>query len=368
MLIKRELYMNKMPINKSAIGAIGLTCLLTACGTNLTADDKASTPVPADNFDLSHWKVTMPVDLDQNGQVDEVDVKALQTFSHPDFFYVDENGGMVFTAPNKGATTSSLASTRSELRQMNRGLNTSISTHAPGNNLALAANNNAAQFSSIGGKLKATLKVNAVSLRAGHPDKRPAYTVVIAQVHSGKIKDHPGGFGWGNQPLKIYYKKFPEHQNGSVFWNYERNLPRQDANRIDISYPIWGNTWQNKADPGVEGIALGEAFSYEINIHENTMHLTFQTDGHPEVKYAINLSNNVDPYGMVDELDNPKSYTGDWYYFKAGAYNECNTKDAAHFVYTACPGTGDWATDKANGDFASVTFTELVLSESTPVR
>jgi len=114
--------------------------------------------------------------------------------------------------------------------------------------------------------LNATLKVNAVSLRAGYPDKRPAYTVVVAQIQSGKIDDHPGGFGRANQPIKIYYKKFPQHNKGSVFWNYERNLPRSDANRIDISYPVWGNTWQNKADPATEGIALAEEFSYEINL------------------------------------------------------------------------------------------------------
>ena len=356
-------------INPPLILSMGLTCLLTACGTNTLEIENILTAVPADNFDLGYWKVTLPIDVDNNGKVDEVDVMGLQTFSHPDFFYVDSNGGMVFTAPNKGATTSRLASTRSELRQMNRGINTQIDTHAPGNNVVIAANDNANNFSSIGAKLNATLKVNAVSLNAGHPDKPPAYSVVVAQVHSGKIKKHPSGSGWANQPIKIYYKKFPQHKKGSVFWNYERNLPRNDVNRIDISYPVWGNTWQNHEDPGGEGIALGEDFSYEINIHKNTMYLTFQSEGHPDVKYSIDLSNNVDPYGKVDELDNPKGYTGDWFYFKAGAYNECNTKDGDHFVYTACPGTGDWATDKANGNFASVTFKKLALSKSiSPVN
>lgn len=360
--------MNKWSINKSFITSIGVTCLLTACVTNLIADEQNSISVPANNFDLSYWKLTLPVDEDNNEKVDEVDVKELQTFSHPNYFYLDEKGGMVFISPNKGATTSSLASTRSELRQMNRGFNTNIDTHAPGNNVVIAANKKAKEYSAIGGKLNATLKVNAVSLRAGHPEKRPAYTVVIAQVHTGKIKGNPEGFGWGNQPIKIYYKKFPGHDKGSVFWNYERNLARNDPNRIDISYPVWGNTWQNKSDPGDEGIALGEEINYEINIHENIMYLTFQSEGHPEVKYSVDISNNVDPFGKVDALDNPGGYTGDWFYFKAGAYNECNAKDGTHFVYTACPGTGDWSIDKVNGDFASVTFSKLVLSKSTPVK
>jgi poly(beta-D-mannuronate) lyase len=360
--------MNTRAINKFFITSIGVTCVLTACTANVINNEQSSILVPADNFDLSYWKVTLPVDEDDNGKVDEIDVKELQTFSHPNYFYLDENGDMVFTAPNKGATTSSLASTRSELRQMNRGINTKIGTHAPANNVAIAANKKAEKFSSIGGKLNATLKINAVSLRAGHPEKRPAYTVVIAQVHTGKIKGNLDGFGWGNQPIKIYYKKFPEHDKGSIFWNYERNLPRNDPNRIDISYPVWGNTWLNRTDPGVEGISLGEELSYEINIHENMMHLTFQSEGHPDVKYSVDISNNVNPYGKVDKLDNPGGYTGDWFYFKAGAYNECNSKDAPHFVYTACPGTGNWATDKLNGDFASVTFSKLVISKSTPVK
>jgi len=360
--------MNKLSKNKCLIASIGLTCLLIACSANINNNQKISNLVPAENFDLRYWKVTLPSDEDHNGKIDEVGVKALQTFTHPDYFHLDKNGHLVFTAPNKGTTTSSLAGTRSELRQMNRGLNKKVSTHGPENNFTIAANSHAKQFSSIGGKLNATLKVNAVSLRAGNPDKRPAYTVVVGQIHSGRIKGRPDGFGWGNQPIKIYYKKFPGHEKGSVFWNYERNLPITDPNKIDISYPIWGNTWVKNTDPGDVGISLGEAFSYEINVHENMMHLTFQSEGHPNVEYSVDLSNNVDAYGKVDELDHPKGYSGDWNYFKAGAYNQCRTiENAPEFWHTACPGTGDWVTDEANGDFTRVTFSQLVLSDSTPV-
>jgi poly(beta-D-mannuronate) lyase len=354
--------------HKPLIALIGVTGLLSVYSGNLKSEGQNLSLIPGSVFDLSPWKITMPYDLDGNGKSDEIDVKELKTFSNPDFFYINENKELVFTTPNKGASTSSLASTRTELRQMNRGLNTEISTHAPANNVALAANKNADQFGAIGGKLNATLKVNAVSLEAGYPDKKPAYTVVVAEFHSGKIADHPEGFGWSNQPIKIYYKKFPNHDKGSIFWNYERNLPREDPNRVDLSYPVWGNTWGNAADPGKAGISLGEEFSYEINIHENTMHLTFQSEGHPEVKYSVNLSNNIDPNGNVDVLDNPKGYSGDWFFFKAGSYNECNTKDGTHFVQTACPGTGDWDTDKKNGHYSSVAFSKLVLSDSTPVK
>ncbi|WP_043960504.1 hypothetical protein [Alteromonas mediterranea] len=32
---------------------------------------------PADKFDLSEWKITLPTDNDENGKVDEVSVKTL---------------------------------------------------------------------------------------------------------------------------------------------------------------------------------------------------------------------------------------------------------------------------------------------------
>jgi len=108
----------------------------------------------------------------------------------------------------------------------------------------------------------------------------------------------------------------------------ERNLPKDDPNRTDIAYPVWGMTWDHKEDPGKAGIPLGEMFSYSVNVHENTMHLTFTHPERPVVKYSINLANNIDANGNVDALDNPYSYGGDMLYFKAGLYNQCSTKSA----------------------------------------
>jgi poly(beta-D-mannuronate) lyase len=82
------------------------------------------------------------------------------------------------------------------------------------------------------------------------------------------------------------------------------------------------------------------------------------------VNYKIDLSNNIDAYGNIDEKDNVAGYAGDWHYFKAGAYNQCSTKNASGMWYAACAGTGDWAVDKANGDYASVTFSALTLSQA----
>ncbi len=321
--------------------------------------------VPADKFDFKNWKITLPMDANNDGKIDEVDVSKIQTFQHDDYFYLDEsNDNIVFVAPNKAQTTSGSSNTRSELRQMLRGTNTSVGTHSRDNNFAIKANKRAKKFASIGGQLTAVLKVDHVAVNAGHPDKKPAFSVVVGQIHAGKdqgIVNNGKGFGWGNEPIKIYYKKLPNHDKGSVFWTYERNLPKDDPNRTDIAFPVWGNTWDNLEDPGEAGIALGEYFSYAILVHENMMYVKFVANGRDSVMYKVDLSNNVDPNGNVDELDHPQGYSQDWFYFKAGAYNQCSTKNSEHYWYTACPGTGDWETDKKNGDYTQVSFSKLEL-------
>lgn len=342
-----------------------LLLTLAACPAITFAD------IPAKRFDLSHWKITLPVDNDKNGKVDEIDVRDIQAYHHPDFFFVDEDNNMVFQAPNKAATTANSTNTRSELRQMLRGTNKKIKTKGQGNNFVLAAHPQAESFGAIGGRMQATLKVNHVAKNARYPLKHPAYSVVVGQIHAGKdkalIKENTG-FGWGNEPLKIYYKKWPEHDYGSVFWTYEKNLAKEDPNRKDIAYPVWGYTWDNPTAPGDQGIALGETFSYEVNVHGNIMQLTFESQGHPKVVHTIDLSNNVDAFGRSDAQDNPAGYTGDWHYFKAGAYNQCSVKDRPGFWYAACDGTGNWEQDKANGDYVSVSFSKLQLLPSTEIQ
>jgi len=104
-----------------------------------------------------------------------------------------------------------------------------------------------------------------------------------------------------------------------------------------------------------------------VNVYENVMHLEFSTAGKPTVRHQINLADNVDVNGTVDLKDNPKGYAGDAHYFKAGLYNQCSTKNAPGVWYAACPGTGDWETDKTNGDYAQATFSRLVVTDPKPM-
>lgn len=331
-----------------------------------TGDKKTAERIPADKVDLRFWKLTLPLDDNNDGKVDEVKVRSLQKYSHPDFFYVDDNDYLVFTAPNKAKTSSGSTNTRSELRQMLRGKNTKIGTHDPKNNFSLKAHRRSKYFALTGGQLEATLKVLHVAKNAKNVNKKPAYSVVVGQIHAVKNKEvikKGKGFGWGNEPIKVFYKKWPQHKTGSVFWTYERNLEKDNPNRTDIAYPVWGNTWDVPNDPGEEGIALGQLFNYNINVHGNTMYLTFRTgDPSRTIKYQIDLSNNIDAYGKEDIKDNPRGYSGDAFYFKAGAYNQCSTRDDIAMWYTACAGTGSWQIDKVNGDYASVAFRRIQLA------
>ncbi|RFB03840.1 polysaccharide lyase family 7 protein [Parvularcula marina] len=342
----------------TGLALFGLTSIAAVSTAN------AETKVPAAHFDLSQWNLTLPQDDNRDNKPDTITVKELQDYSHPDFFYLNEEDHLVFASPNKAITTKNSTNTRSELREMLRGTNTRYKTAGYENNWAVEARKRSEKYGRIGGKLEATLKVDHVSRNAGRPEKAAAYSAVVGQIHAIKYDDTSSGFGYGNEPIKVYYKKWPDHETGSVFWTYERNLAKDNPVRKDIAYPVFGFTWENPNDPRADGIALGEEFSYTINVHRNTMYLTFENERLGTVTYTKSLISNVDPYGHVDEDDNPYSYGGDSLYFKAGIYNQCSASTAEGFWYAACPGTGDWATDKADGNYAQATFSRIIQGPS----
>ncbi|WP_261817514.1 polysaccharide lyase family 7 protein [Vibrio gallicus] len=323
-------------------------------------DNGVSHPVPADKFDMTNWKITIPSDINKDGKVDEIEGVAMLSYSHENFFHLDKDGNLVFEVQNKAITTKNSKNARSELRQMPRGADfDNILTDSKLNQWALSSHPQADQYSAVGGTLEATLKVNHVSLHAKYPNKFPAYSVVVGQIHAKGHKDLIAknvGYGYGNEPIKIFYKKFPDHEYGSVFWNYERNLAKNDPNREDIAYPVWGNTWENPAEPGKAGIALGEEFSYSIEVKGTIMHLTFKSANHDTVTYDIDLSKGI------DAKDNAIGYAKDDFYFKAGAYGQCSTQEAHPVWGPGCKGTGDFAIDKKNGDYNSVSFSALKLN------
>lgn len=272
-------------------------------------------------------------------------------FVHEDFFYTanDETGDwVVFKAPNAGDTHGTSNNTRTELAQTMKWL---PMTDA---------------------KLSATLKVKQVS-NTGDARVAASHAVVVGQIHSAD--------GHENEPLKIFYKKFPGHSKGSVFWHYEINTKGDDnSGRWDFSSAVWGNDFsvvgiEENAYPDepVEGIALDEEFSYEIEVKAGTMYLTFSSDGHQTKTFTKNLISSeyttvedipaqtqalFVPIGQ-DGLERENAYSEEGLFFKLGAYNQTNGK-SPEVNKNWCSGAetynGDIHKQYETGNYAEVWF------------
>jgi len=295
------------------------------------------------------WRITLG---------DGSSVRNLINYEHEDYFY-DTNDGtywVVYKTPNSGGTTPNSSNTRSELRQ--------ISEWTP----------------VTGGKLTGTLKVMHVST-TGDARVPATFSVIVGQVHSAE--------GHENEPLKIFYKKFPGHTKGSVFWNYEINTDGDNSERWDYSTAVWGYDWSvvglsptSYPEEPDDGIELGEEFSYEINVSNGIMDITFTCEGHTTKTFTKSLvSSEYTSYSDIpqqvlivfnstgqDGTERPNAYTGELLYFKQGAYNQTNGKDPAdNMVWNTGAETynGDLADQYANGSYAEVWFKEATVSSGT---
>jgi len=277
---------------------------------------------------------------------------SLVNYAKEDFFYVENDGKtdwVVYKTPNSGITSRTSSNTRTELGQK------------------------AHWIPETGGKLTGTLKVKHVST-TGDATAASSYSVVIGQIHSDE--------GHENEPLKIYYKKFPGHTKGSVFWNYEINTKGDNIGRFDYSTPVWGHEFSvvgssptTYPEEPKDGIALGEAFSYEVNVHKGVMYLTFKSEGHETIKYTKSLIKSefstredipeqvIKVYANREKgggVERENAYAGELQFFKQGAYNQANGKSTKSETFG-----GDIAKQYANGSYAEVWFKEGTLGEST---
>ncbi|WP_347372760.1 polysaccharide lyase family 7 protein [Aequorivita sp. Q41] len=288
-------------------------------------------------------------------------VEELTEFEDKDFFYTVIDGTrrwVVYKTPNSGVTSPNSSNTRTELQEK--------SEWTP----------------EEGGRLTGTCKVMQVSI-SGDARVAASYAVVVGQIHSGE--------GHENEPLKIFYKKFPGQDKGSVFWNYEINTAGNDnSGRWDYSTAVWGHDMsvigKSKNDYPAEpkdGIALGEEFSYEVNVYKGIMYLTFKSENHQTKTFTKNLIksdyvNQSDlptqvrrlfvPIGQ-DGTESATAYSGELGYFKQGAYNQTNGKDPkANMVWCAGAETygGDIAKQYENGCYAEVWFREATVGPGVP--
>ena len=276
---------------------------------------------------------------------------SLVNYQKKDFFYVENENNIdwvVYKAPNAGITSRTSKNTRTELGQKKHWI------------------------PEVGGKLTGTLKVQHIST-TGDATAASSYSVVIGQIHSDE--------GHENEPLKIYYKKFPGHKKGSVFWNYEINTKGDNIGRFDYSTAVWGYDFSVVGSSPTEypeepanGIELGEEFTYEVNVYKGTMYLTFRSKNHKTVQFTKSLIKSefatkaaipkqvLKVYANREKgggVEREMAYAGELNYFKQGCYNQANEKSTKSEVYG-----GDIAKQYANGSYAEVWFREASVGTS----
>lgn len=338
-------------INKpSLILMISLVLLFSGCSTKNKPTGKTEKPrtYPSEVISfMDEWSI-----LCGDGRY----ITELENIDHKNFFYTEKEGTtnwVVYKTPNSGITSKTSSNTRSELGQKKR------------------------WKPRTGGNLTGTLKVKHVST-SGDARVAASYSVVVGQIH--------GEEGHKNEPLKIFYKKFPGHKKGSVFWNYEINTKGDDnSGRWDYSTAVWGHdmsvigsTPTTAPTEPEDGIRLDEEFSYEINVYNGIMYLTFKSEGHPTRKFEKSLvksdfSKKLDIPQQVqtlysaigrDGIERESAYADEIQNFKQGAYNQTNGKNPEdNIVWSTGAETynGDIVKQYANGCYTEVWFKKATV-------
>ena len=163
-----------------------------------------------------------------------------------------------------------------------------------------------------------------------------------------------------------------------------------NSGRWDYSTAVWGHDMsvigtsknESPAEPA-DGIALGEEFSYEVNVYEGIMYLTFMSEGHETIKFEKDLLNSsfstradipqqtltlFGPTGQ-DGVERKNAYAGEDQYFKQGAYNQTNGKDPKKNIVWATGAeifNGDIAKQYENGSYTEVWFKEATIGDGVP--
>ena len=260
---------------------------------------------PSENFDLSTWKLSIPVNRG-DGTATDISVSQLNdNYQNSAYFYTASDGGMVFKCPVDGYKTSANTSyTRVELREMLRGTDTSISTQGVNKNnwvfgTAPQADKNAA--AAYDGEMNATLAVNHVTTSgsSSHIGR-----VIIGQIHANS-----------DEPIRIYYRKLRNNNLGSIYFAHEPT----DGNGSEQWHEMIGSRSNSASNPS-DGIALDEVFSYRINVVGDLLTVTIIRDGKQDVVKTVNMVNSGFNVG------------GQYMYFKAGVYHVNNSGNSSDFA------------------------------------
>jgi len=260
------------------------------------------TVAPSSKFDLISWTLSVPTDKDGNKKADQIKEIELSSGYASEYFYLSEDGGMVFKSPIGGFKTSANTTyTRSELREMLRRGNTKIKTKGPGlNNWVLKSSNSMFTAGGHDGQLNATLKVDHVTTTG--KDSQVG-RVIIGQIHA----EH-------NEPLRLYYRKLPNNSKGSIYFAHEG----RDNDKEDY-YELIGKRSKTAENPE-NGIALGEKFSYQVLVLGNILTVKIEKENGATFEKSVDMKKSG--YSAKEE----------YMYFKAGVYNQNKTGDLDDYV------------------------------------
>ena len=246
-------------------------------------------------IDFSHWKVTLPVDENNNGSPDEYqpaqlvnygyqNIEALQPFMYDD---VDDVSLVFYTYP--GATTTNSSYSRTELREL-------INPNNSRENWTLAQ----------GGTMTGSLKVGSVSENTESSDDY--HKIIVMQIHGiisiEDMEEH--GFSSNNGPplIKIYWK------DGFV-WSHKKSLVDESTDGDDLlenSTDVWYDIKENLGYVGFD------QFDFKI----------VATDARIEVQL-----NDDEPYIYEDISLDKWPFEN---YFKAGNYLTTTHPDAFSYI------------------------------------
>jgi poly(beta-D-mannuronate) lyase len=287
----------------------------------------------ATGIDLLDWYLSIPVD-EGDGYSDSIGENELSNgYIHNDFFYgieeSDGDKGIVMMSPARGYRTSeNTYYVRVELREMLRRGGSGSTQGVNNNNWVFSSAPTASQNAAGGvdGELNVTLAINHVTstfgedysqLKEADKTKTPNQfeyqvgRVVIGQIHANS-----------DEPIRLYYRKLPEHSKGSIYFYHEGRDTNGDGEKPDeVLVNILGNKNLSigDAEPS-DGIALNEKFSYSINVTGNDLTVTISRDGKGDVVGSLDMSISGEGGGSsgYDEADQ-------YQYFKVGLYHLNNT-------------------------------------------
>ena len=183
----------------------------------------------SDNFDLTNWKLTLPVNKRGKDKGEAHEITDLENYELDGYFYDAADGAMVFRAGADDATTTSGGYARNELRELN------------GDQLA---------FWNLqeGGTLTATLKIDEMPVLKDDTNGR----FIVGQIH-----------GIEEELVRLYY------DDGAVYFANENAGP----NDLETSFAL------RNAEGLTPSIAPGEIFSYEITARADILAVRVYYEG-----------------------------------------------------------------------------------------